>query len=61
VYKALRDKVDNEWRTRISARADGEGRVKLEGFKGAYEISCNGKTDLFVLDGKNDSLEIKLT
>jgi GH35 family endo-1,4-beta-xylanase len=59
-YKALRDKIENEWRTLTSATTDAEGRVKLEGFKGSYEISCMGKTDLFELDGKSDSIELRL-
>jgi len=58
-YKALRAKIENEWSTKITARTDAQGRVKLEGFKGAYEVSCLGKTALFELD-KKDSLDLKL-
>jgi len=58
-YKALRDKIENEWRTVKSERTDANGCVKLEGFKGAYEVSCMEKTALFELDGK-DAIELKL-
>jgi len=51
-YIALRDKIENEWRTQKDDRTDADGCVKLEGFKGKYEISCMGKTALFELDGK---------
>jgi GH35 family endo-1,4-beta-xylanase len=57
VYKALRDKIENEWRTEVTAHSDANGYVNLEGFKGAYEVSCAGKTAKFELDGKKDSIE----
>jgi hypothetical protein len=59
-YKALCAKIKNEWRTEKTERTDANGSVNLEGFKGAYEISCMGKTALLELDGKNDTLELKL-
>lgn len=59
-YKALRAKIENDWRTELSSRSDANGNVKLEGFKGGYEITCNGKTAAFTLDGKSDSVEVKL-
>jgi len=60
VYKALRAKIENEWTTKETCRTDADGSLKLEGFKGSYEVSCMGKTALFELDGK-DTLELKLT
>jgi len=57
VYKALRDKIENEWRTEVTAHSDANGYVNLEGFKGAYEVSCAEKTAKFELDGKKDSIE----
>jgi len=59
-YKALRAKIENEWRTEKTTRTDADGSVNIEGFKGAYEVSCMGKTALFELDGKNGFLELKL-
>ena len=59
VYKALRAKIENEWTTKETTVTDADGRVKLEGFKGAYEVSCMGKTAVFELDGK-DTLELRL-
>jgi len=47
VYKALRAKIENEWSTNITVRTDAGGRVKLDGFKGGYEISCMGKKSKF--------------
>ena len=58
VYKALRDKIENEWHTEVTAHSDADGYVNLEGFKGAYEVSCAGKTAKFELDGKKDKIEI---
>ena len=59
-YKALRSKIENDWRTVKTARTDANGDVNMEGFKGAYEISCMGKTALFELDGKVNNLEMNL-
>ena len=59
VYKVLRAKIENEWSTKKTDRTGEDGRVKLEGFKGAYEVSCMGKTAVFELDGKN-ALELRL-
>jgi len=58
-YKALRAMIENEWTTKETCRTDAEGRVKLEGFKGAYEVSCMGKKAVFELDGK-ETLELKI-
>jgi GH35 family endo-1,4-beta-xylanase len=60
VYNALKAKIENEWRTEITARTDADGKVKLEGFKGAYEVFCTGKTAVFNLDSNSDILELKL-
>ncbi|MDR0502650.1 MAG: endo-1,4-beta-xylanase [Treponema sp.] len=57
-YKALKEKILNEWRTEICARADSDGCVAMEGFKGVYEASFMGKTVSFNLDGKADSVTL---
>jgi len=59
-YKALLAKIDNEWRTETTARTDADGCIKLEGFKGGYEVSCMDKTSVFELDGKKDNIELRL-
>jgi len=59
-YKALRSKIENEWRTVKTTRTDANGVVNMEGFKGAYEISCMGKNALFELDGKSNALKLQL-
>jgi len=60
-YKALRAKIENEWRTEISTRTDADGYVKLEGFKGAYQLTYADKTSTFTLDGKKDAVELRLS
>jgi GH35 family endo-1,4-beta-xylanase len=57
-YKALRQKIDNEWHTEIGTKTDSAGRLKVEGFKGSYQLSCAGKTAVFELDGSQESLEL---
>ena len=59
-YKALKAKIENEWRTEISTRTDEVGFVNAEGFKGEYQLSCADKTSVFTLDGKKDTVELRL-
>jgi GH35 family endo-1,4-beta-xylanase len=59
-YMALKDKIWNEWRTVTAGKTDASGNIKLEGFKGGYEVSCMGKTAVFELNGKTDKIEIKI-
>jgi len=59
-YKALREKIETEWRTNFTSRSDNEGICSIEGFMGCYEVMCNGKTAAFELDGKNKIIEVKL-
>ncbi len=58
VYKALKEKILGEWRTETTARSDADGFVKLEGFKGGYEISYMDTLARFELDGKSEKIEI---
>ena len=59
-YRALKAKIENDWRTEITVQSDSNGFVNIEGFKGSYKISCAEKTAVFELDGKKDTLELKL-
>jgi len=58
-YKALRTKIENEWRTEIVSRTDSNGHISIEGFKGMYEISCVGRTASFLLKDNIINMEIK--
>jgi GH35 family endo-1,4-beta-xylanase len=60
VYKALKAKIEKEWRTETSAHSGPDGHISLEGFKGGYQVSCAGKTADFELDGKKKTAELTL-
>lgn len=38
-YYALDNLINNEWKTKITAKPDKEGRIKFRGFKGNYRIT----------------------
>ncbi|MDR0322105.1 MAG: endo-1,4-beta-xylanase [Treponema sp.] len=59
-YKALRNKIENEWRTEKQTVSDADGSIKLEGFKGKYELSFMGKTVGFELDGRRKDLKVEI-
>lgn len=42
-YKALDELINNRWNTREKIRTNKNGVVSVEGIKGTYEVSCNGK------------------
>jgi len=60
-YKALLAKIHNDWRTELVARTDANGCIKLEGFKGGYEVTCAEKTTRFELDGKQSEIIVRLS
>lgn len=38
-FYALENLINNEWKTRVTAKPDKEGRIKFRGFKGNYRIT----------------------
>jgi GH35 family endo-1,4-beta-xylanase len=59
-YKALRAQIEHEWHTELTSRTNADGNIRLEGFKGAYQVECGGKTAVFQLDGKTPSIHARL-
>jgi hypothetical protein len=59
-YTALMGKILGEWRTTESSRTDANGELTLEGFRGDYDVLCEGGKALFTLDGRNDRIDIEL-
>lgn len=54
VYNELNRLINEEWTTDVELRTDANGYITLEGFKGEYEITVNGKTVRFTLDDDNE-------
>lgn len=53
-YHALRELIDEEWKTRLDVRADRQGKVSFRGFRGRYRLTWkDGK-------GQEQSLEMDL-
>ncbi len=59
-YEALMQKVKGEWWTKTSIVTDENGDAELEGFRGEYELHCQGKRASFTLDEKSARREITL-
>ena len=53
-YYALDQLINREWKTRLTLKADGNGRIAFRGFRGKYRLSW---TDA---DGKKGSREISV-
>lgn len=60
-YKALHHLIKEEWHTEYEAVTDAEGFLKLEGFKGKYEISAGDQKGSVKLsdDNKETFIEVK--
>ena len=48
-FDALKQRICKDWHTDVTLTADENGSLSFEGFRGTYEIACNGKTASFTL------------
>ena len=51
-YHALDRLINREWKTRLTVRADADGRIAFRGFKGRYRLSWEG------VDGRTESRQV---
>lgn len=59
-YEMLKNLIHNEWHTDVVLKTDENGNVELEGFKGTYEATLDGKKASFTLSKNVVSQEISL-
>lgn len=60
-YNVLYDLINNVWHTSETYETDAEGFVVVEGFRGAYEITCEGKAATYNLSkASKDGETVKL-
>lgn len=59
-FEALKQRICNDWHTKLELMTDENGRVTVEGFRGDYELVCNGKKIAFKLDKNNAEQELTL-
>ena len=55
-YNALHRLIKEEWHTSFEAVTDAEGYVTVNGFKGSYELTANGKKGCFKLSDGSDAV-----
>lgn len=60
VYNELKRLIHEEWNTEGQLHTDENGIVLLDGFKGEYELTVQGKKITFTLDGSSDDV-VELT
>lgn len=59
-FTALEKKIKGEWMTNISVPANEKGEISFEGFRGDYEIECEGKKAKFTLSRKNETASLAI-
>jgi GH35 family endo-1,4-beta-xylanase len=60
VFAELEKKINGEWRTKAALVTNASGEVFFEGFRGAYEIECEGKKAAFTLSKDSKTLTVDL-
>lgn len=59
-YEMLENLIKNEWNTEYKAKTDDNGVIKLEGYKGDYEISVKGLKKIVKLCDNENEIILKL-
>ena len=49
-YEALKQRIRQDWHTKVTLQTDENGQCQLEGFRGQYVVKCDGKEAVFTLD-----------
>jgi hypothetical protein len=60
VFTELKKKINGEWRTEAALVSDASGEVAFEGFRGAYEVECEGKKAAFTLSKGSNPITVDM-
>ena len=59
-YEALKQRITKDWHTEFEGMTDENGYVTIEGFRGEYELSAEGKKAAFTLSKTEPEMKITL-
>lgn len=59
-YEALKQRIRSDWHTSLEVMTDEQGKCSVNGFRGSYEVKCDGMSAEFVLTKQRDEEEITL-
>jgi len=60
VFTELEKKIKGEWSTKADLSCNVSGEISFKGFRGSYELECEGKKAAFTLDKKGGTITVKL-
>jgi len=60
VFTELEKKIKGEWMTKADLSTGASGELNFEGFRGGYELECDGKKAAFTLDKKGGTVTVEL-
>ena len=60
VYHMLKELIHGEWSTSYTARTDENGGFTLDGFRGTYELTVDGKTFTVTNDGSDAETAVQI-
>jgi GH35 family endo-1,4-beta-xylanase len=60
VFTELEKKIKGEWCTKADLSTGASGELIIEGFRGSYELECEGKKAAFTLDKKGGAITVEL-
>lgn len=59
-YDAMKQRIWQDWHTDVTLMTDENGQCTVEGFRGEYQLSVDGKDAAFTLDKTTDKQTIQL-
>ncbi len=59
-YEALKQRIRSDWHTSLEVMTDEQGKCSVNGFRGRYEVKCDGMSAEFVLTKQRVEEEITL-
>ncbi len=59
-FEALKQRVRGDWHTKLTLMTDENGVCKVEGFRGTYQLRCDGKEAAFTLGKDGNAQTITL-
>ena len=60
VYEALKQRIRGDWHTKVTLMTDENGQCTVEGFRGEYALTCDGRKASFTLSDQLAAQDIQL-
>lgn len=59
-YELMKQRIKEDWSTRLTVKTDGDGKVSFDGFLGEYELVCGDKKINFQVEKETTTEQLTL-